>query len=315
MKVDYKRRGFTRATMDIAAMLIVGSSVPAAVAASATPRPSERVSRLAGVMSQVDSKNLVAFLREWNELAVSAVTQMLRQYGLMGPPGYGIAEVVRNRIPNKPGLLDEVNKLLGPNTLQARLESDAELKRAHAQLEEVERLVQLETVDFFAWSLIRQRGLGSASASEDAIASAEARLQRALPPSYRQLLSYTKGWLTTSSRLSQIEHADTFARCDPESVQDWTEHKSNIPDSRYFVYGDKQEPYNIRVEYLPNAVLISRSKTNERLLLNPAVVSETDEWEAWYLHPRIAGAIRYRSLFGLLQFLRESDKKAYKRIV
>jgi hypothetical protein len=85
-----------------------------------------------------------------------------------------------------------------------------------------------------------------------------------------------------------------------------------VPDEQYFVYGDAQRPYNIRVEYLEKALLVSSTSwmmEDAVYLLNPSVTSSTGTWEAWYFSNEINGAIRYRSIYDLL----EQERRTFMR--
>ena len=107
-----------------------------------------------------------------------------------------------------------------------------------------------------------------------------------------------------------------FGRKDPAYVKDWSqEPPGGVPDSAYLVYGKEQLPYNIRSAYLPDSLLISQpfGEVNERLLLNPQVTFG-GEWETWRMSPQLPGAIRYQSLFELMQSLHRSDMNAWRQL-
>ena len=75
----------------------------------------------------------------------------------------------------------------------------------------------------------------------------------------------------------------------------------HVPDDEYFVYGDAQDCGSVRNEYLPDVLLISDSgwAHQDYFFLNPRIILEDGEWEAWHFSPDFPGAYRYQS-FGLL---------------
>lgn len=80
--------------------------------------------------------------------------------------------------------------------------------------------------------------------------------------------------------------------------------------------GDAQKPYDIRSHYLPGCLLISQPllEVNERLLLDPHVRFDDQELEAWFMTPRLAGAIRYRSFAEPMHFMTASDEVLWRRL-
>lgn len=165
--------------------------------------------------------------------------------------------------------------------------------------------------------------LGYPGATEADIAQAETRLGAKLPPSYRAFLKVTNGWRQTTpfiSRLWSTQEIDWFT----VRRQDWLEtllaksgHRAaefpnsgsappSIPNEAYFVYGDEQDCRKIRVEYLQTALEISQRKEAAIYLLIPQVVTETGEWEAWFLGDWLPGADRYRSFQDMMQAEYES---------
>lgn len=163
---------------------------------------------------------------------------------------------------------------------------------------------------------------GYPGATEKQIAQAEARLGTALPPSYRAFLQVTNGWRQTTpfiNRLWSTEEIDWFS----VRHQNWLDvllAKSgypsqtsadaitlpSIPDEEYFVYGDEQDCSKIRAEYLQTALEISQRGEAAIYLLNPQIVTETGEWEAWFLGDWLPGADRYRSFQDMMQAEYES---------
>ena len=81
-----------------------------------------------------------------------------------------------------------------------------------------------------------------------------------------------------------------------------------MSDEEYGVYGEDQETGSLRLEYLETAFQISERERagTAVILLNPQVVTEEGEWEAWYLAHWLPGAARYRSFWELMEAEYES---------
>ncbi|HEY8599704.1 MAG TPA: SMI1/KNR4 family protein [Thermomicrobiales bacterium] len=149
--------------------------------------------------------------------------------------------------------------------------------------------------------------LGYPGVTEVELMTTEARLGRQLPPSYRAFLSTSNGWRFLGNRIpklwsaQEIEWLPTRHR---ESIDAWLEGErfdtesaiAAIPDSEYFVYGEAQEPFTVRSEYLHTALDISAVEIagTAMYLLNPQVIVG-GEWEAWLWAHWLPGAYRYRS--------------------
>lgn len=150
------------------------------------------------------------------------------------------------------------------------------------------------------------RRLGSAGATPEELAALEARLDTVLPPSYREFLQTSDGWLDTTTsirRLLPTRETGWLKDLDPELIDlsSGGQEPVDIPDEHYFVYGDDQDPCAIRTEYLTDMLKISHTpEALDVYLLNPRIVTPDGEWEAWYLAHWLPGAIRYRSFWDLM---------------
>lgn len=167
--------------------------------------------------------------------------------------------------------------------------------------------------------VVAARWLGYPGATEAEIAQAEARLGVTLPPSYRAFLRVSNGWRMTSSFIDQLWSTDQIGWFRDRN-QSWINafvaprrplRTPSTPDAQYFVYGDQQDPTELRVEYLQSALEISAIGDAAIYLLNPEVVTPEGEWEAWLFASWLPGANRYRSFWELMQaehaeFLRSS---------
>jgi SMI1/KNR4 family protein SUKH-1 len=153
----------------------------------------------------------------------------------------------------------------------------------------------------------------SPGATEAALKGCEKRLGSKLPPSYRAFLAASNGGLIVTAngcvRLSTCTEIDWFAERDPSGCAAWSPDafggglNEAISDKKYFQYGKSQDPVLIRREYVPETLLISDLDNVDLYLLNPMVVTddENEDWEAWELSSKLAGAIRRRSFEELMQ--------------
>ncbi|MEA5462737.1 SMI1/KNR4 family protein [Leptothoe sp. PORK10 BA2] len=163
--------------------------------------------------------------------------------------------------------------------------------------------------------------LGYPGATEAQISQAEARLNIALPPSYRDFLKVSNGWRQMTPfiyRVWSVEQIDwLFARRQP-----WIEsfirqqfessnrlhhqngsclHHTTVDDSDYFLYGEAQDCRKIRYEYLKTALEISDKGESTIYLLNPNVQTRYGEWEAWFFGDWLPGADRYPSFRDMME--------------
>jgi len=164
-------------------------------------------------------------------------------------------------------------------------------------------------------------GLGAPGATEAELAAAEARLGRALPPSYRSFLACTNGLRQpmdfTPARGGHLWPADRiewFRVRNADLIAAYSNVKLAIPDQLYFVYGPEQDPAYLRTEYLPELLEISHDGDGF-YLLNPQVVGPDGEWEAWFFASWHPGAQRHRSFAELMrahwQSFRENDLQGF----
>ncbi|MGW5162362.1 SMI1/KNR4 family protein [Nonomuraea wenchangensis] len=140
-------------------------------------------------------------------------------------------------------------------------------------------------------------------AGELEVSRLEERLGVSLPPSYRQFLLFSDGWGVEEYSLAPVAEVGWLRDLWPSTITAWTspgcEQLPSVPDDRYFVYGKEQDQHAVRLEYLPDALLVGQWDGD--LLLNPHVVTSDGEWEAWLLAAWMAGAKRCRSFWDLMQ--------------
>lgn len=161
--------------------------------------------------------------------------------------------------------------------------------------------------------------LGYPGATAEQIACAEARLGTALPPSYRAFLMASNGWRHAGAfvhKLWSSTEIGWLVTRHRASIDAWMEGEHPhgepiaIPDERYFVYGEGQDPVTMRSEYLERALDLSEEYGGNGIyLLNPQVVTPDGEWEAWFWAAWLPGANRCRSFQEMMVAERESFRR------
>ncbi|HEX3051790.1 MAG TPA: SMI1/KNR4 family protein [Aggregatilineaceae bacterium] len=151
----------------------------------------------------------------------------------------------------------------------------------------------------FPPEVIASGWMGFPGATEAQIAAAEARLNVKFPASYRSFLQISNGFRIPGNLVPRVFSIDEVKKFDSGGWDD----DNPVPDSEYFVYGPEQDSVTIRYQYLKTALVISEMEEagTAQFLLNPQVVFENGEWEAWEMAHWLPGANRYRSFWDLMQ--------------
>lgn len=171
--------------------------------------------------------------------------------------------------------------------------------------------------------VIESGWLGYPGATENQLVQVESQLRMTLPPSYREFLKVSNGWRQTTPFIPKLwstegiapfasrhwEWIETFtakhesARLSFNPAHDldavWT--SSSVSDAEYLIYGEEQDCSRLRLEYLKTAIEISDVDQSAIYLLNPQVVNEKGEWEAWFFANWLPGADRYRSFQEMME--------------
>lgn len=151
---------------------------------------------------------------------------------------------------------------------------------------------------------VAKRNCSSQAALESEILELELKLGKSLPTSYRNFLLCSNGWIIVNeySKLFGTKEIDWFHTLNKEWVDVWNkDERDEVDDEKYFLYGEHQDPCYIRNYYMKTALQISTDEDGYVYLLNPMVVNEQGEWEAWDFGNKIAGAYRYRSFWEMMQ--------------
>ena len=147
-----------------------------------------------------------------------------------------------------------------------------------------------------------RRWLGSQPATDKQISQLEKRLGYRLPPSYRNFLLTTNGWLRTSFCIARIRpvsevdwlESDTPELLDGSSPEEGGDLMQDYPSEEYFSY-DGRPIFDC--EHFRGSLVIADPIPGDSMIyvLNPFVVARDGEWEAWRVAHWIPGAERFPS--------------------
>lgn len=158
------------------------------------------------------------------------------------------------------------------------------------------------------------------------LATAESRIGRQLPASYRHFVLVTGGkWLVESAgglqnsgpsgRFLQINQIGSFKAIDAINWKAWETARAGVPTvdvaaEEYYRYGYRAKPlepqFRYRSSHLDHLIKVGELEQGSIVALNPAEVTSDKEWEAWLLSPQV-GAMRYRSFAELMQHIAYQD--------
>ncbi len=116
-----------------------------------------------------------------------------------------------------------------------------------------------------------------------------------LPPSYRQFLAEANGYRKLSVfiyRLYGTTEIDGFRTLNPDWIEAYQIGEDNSAEEHP---RDPLDTVRFRAAYLSSCLQISEEGDSAVVLLNPEIVTQEGEWEAWFLANWLPGAERYRS--------------------
>lgn len=152
--------------------------------------------------------------------------------------------------------------------------------------------------------VIRSNWLGYDGATINQIENIEKRLNIKLPISYKEFLITSNGWRKTVPSIKRLWSTEEVTWFKTRN-QDWIDNYNqmdfgytSVSDEEYFIYGSEQNELAIRFEYLSSLVEVGTGDLY-MYLLNPNVVFDNNECEAWILSQY--GVIRYKSFWELIE--------------
>ncbi|WP_321474126.1 SMI1/KNR4 family protein [uncultured Paludibaculum sp.] len=149
-------------------------------------------------------------------------------------------------------------------------------------------------------NVLETNWLGAPPATEADILEVESRLGLLLPPSYKDFVRVSNGFLCISPILGPLlptTEVTWFRERNQEIIDSWLEDNQDdlISDEEYLTYGEEQWRSRTRFGYLQHAIAIT-GPGDPVILLNPKVTFCDGEWEVWSFGTLHAGAKRFQSL-------------------
>lgn len=153
-----------------------------------------------------------------------------------------------------------------------------------------------------------QEWLGNPPATEAQIAQLENRLGVRLPPSYREFLQFSNGWLGTEEtdavpKLLPVDKVDLFIKLSPHEVNAWQLAMTGTTPPTPEEYRQKSSDPNYEdfpLEFLQTAIQINEPVDNVYVLLIPDIVQD-QEYETWAMAAWMSGSIRFPSFWHFMQ--------------
>jgi hypothetical protein len=142
-------------------------------------------------------------------------------------------------------------------------------------------------------------------ATESQIIELERKLQTKLPVGYRNFLLTSNGFVSLDRRylFCDTDKIDWFIQENRDWAEIWSNSNDDISDEQYFQYGEDQNCCWIRRQYMKTNLQISPVDESYVYLLNPLIIDNRNEWEAWDFGSKYPGAFRYRSFWDMMQKL------------
>lgn len=151
--------------------------------------------------------------------------------------------------------------------------------------------------------------LGYPPVTSEAISALEERLQLELPRSYKKILRVSNGFQLVQPTIGGLYSIDTIERLtvfDPQPIEEFVQGYQGFDevgtrsDNDDLQCDEVQETASFRIDSLPSTIVISGEPTQGYYLLNPDIIFENGEWEAWVFAHWLPGARRYPSFLDLM---------------
>jgi hypothetical protein len=176
---------------------------------------------------------------------------------------------------------------------------------------------------------IENNWLGKPGATPAQIEQLEQRIRKALPKSYREFLVFSNGWGMTAPYIYQIwstGDVDWFYKNNQGWIDAYTDQVSVAEETDFIAALDMntierntEGVGKLNTDHLQTALEISEVGDAAIYLLNPQVVAEDGEWEAWLFADWLPGARRYPSFWEMMvaeyrHFLERQGKRMFANI-
>ncbi|MEU6777448.1 SMI1/KNR4 family protein [Streptomyces sp. NPDC046759] len=151
--------------------------------------------------------------------------------------------------------------------------------------------------------VVRDSWLGFASASEDEVVAAEARLGRRLPPSLREFLLVTNGWRDAGNFIYRLAGTGELEWLRDTDDRSWIEVWEDLAEEDVEEDEDGREAFGVQeAKVLARCLRLSLEGDAAVMLLDPDDVDEDGEWAAYWLASWSGeGLERYGSFYDLMR--------------
>jgi hypothetical protein len=150
-------------------------------------------------------------------------------------------------------------------------------------------------------------------ATEVQIIELEQKIQINLSVGYRNFLLASNGFVSLDRRymFCDTDKIDWFVQENRDWAEMWSKSDVDVSDEQYFQYGENQDCCSMRTRYTKNTLQISPVDDGYVYLLNPLIIDNRNEWEAWDFGTKNPGAFRYRSFWDMMQKLCLTSCESY----
>lgn len=156
-------------------------------------------------------------------------------------------------------------------------------------------------------------------ATEEQVREAEIRLGVRFPQTFRSFLLFSNGFIQPamgggSGKILGVAQLDLYSNLYQEKYEIFKNMAVESSDRKYAIYGQAQDEASFRTSCADSLIAISTHDTPSIYLLNPEVVFDDGEFEAWYFNFH-SGANRYRTFFELMAAEKIRSTKSYAELV
>jgi hypothetical protein len=149
--------------------------------------------------------------------------------------------------------------------------------------------------------------------TEAKIIELEQKIQINLSVGYRNFLLASNGFVSLDRRymFCDTDKIDWFVQENRDWAERWSKSDLAVSDKEYFQYGENQNSCSMRTRYTKHTLQISPVDEGYVYLLNPLIIDNRNEWEAWDFGTKNPGAFRYRSFWDMMQKLYLTSCESY----
>jgi hypothetical protein len=150
-------------------------------------------------------------------------------------------------------------------------------------------------------------------ATEERVIELEQKIKTNLSVGYRNFLLASNGFVSLDRHymFCDTDKIDWFVEENRDWAERWSKSDLDVSDEEYFQYGENQNSCSMRTRYTKHTLQISPVDESHVYLLNPLIIDNRNEWEAWDFAAKNPGAFRYRSFWDMMQKLCLTSCESY----